>query len=99
MCWQGQLLNGMQRYQISLMSVLLLGGGLPFWLFLIVAVPYSTGWGGSPVRFVAAPLVLSGVTVAVHRLFAKHRDGWAIAVLLAGIIALSSLSAAAWMLR
>jgi len=89
-------MNEMKKYQTSLMSFLLLCGALPIWLFLIVAVPQSTGWGGSPVRFVAAPLVLSVMTVAIRRLFGNHRDAWAISVLLAAVIALSSLSAAAW---
>jgi hypothetical protein len=83
--------GGMGRYQISLMSVLLLGGGLPIWLALILLVPGSTGWGGNPARFVMAPLVLTGMTVALHRLFAKYRDGWAIAILVAAVIAWCSL--------
>ncbi len=87
----------MGNRRISLMSVLLLGGGLPIWLALTFIVPQSTGWGGSPVRFVMAPLVLTGMTVALHRLFAKHRDGWAISVLLAGVIAWSSLWVAFWL--
>ena len=87
----------MQRYQISLMSFLLLSGAIPVWLSLAVMVPQSTGWGGSPVRFVAAPLALGGITVAIHRLLRHYRDAWAISALLAAVVALSSLSAAAWM--
>jgi len=87
----------MERHQISVMSVLLLGCGLPIWIALALAVPQSTGWGGSPMRFVIAPLVLAGMTLALHRLFSKHRDGWAIAILLAGVIAWCSLWAALWL--
>jgi hypothetical protein len=87
----------MGRYQISVMSVLLLGGGLPIWLALTFIVSQSTGWGGNPIRFVMAPLVLTGITFALHRLFPKHRDGWAIAILLAGVIAWSSLWAVFWL--
>ncbi|WP_165229369.1 hypothetical protein [Aquisphaera insulae] len=46
-----------------------------------------------------APLVLIGITVALHRLFAGHRDGWAIAVVLAGVIVWSVLAAASRLLR
>ena len=87
----------MGRYQISVMSVLLLGSGLPIWLALTLGVPQSTGWGCNPMRFVMAPLVLTGITLALHRLFAKYRDGWAIAILLAGVIVWSSLWAVFWL--
>ena len=88
----------MERYQISLMSFLLLGGAMPIWIWLAVAIPQSTGWGGSPIRFVIAPLVLVAMTVAIHRLLRQYRDAWAISALLAAVIARSSLYAVAWML-
>jgi hypothetical protein len=91
------MVDTMQKYQVSLASLLLLAGGLPIWLFLIVVVPQSTGWGGNPIRFVTAPLVLGGMTVAIRRLFGKHQEAWAISVLLAAIIALASSYAALWM--
>ena len=97
--WASQPVNEMGKFQISVMSLLLLSYGLPIWLFLIVVVPQSTGWGGSAARFVVAPLVLAGMTVAVRRLFGKYRDAWVISVLLAGVIAISSLYAVDWMLR
>lgn len=88
--------DSMPRFQLSVMSVLLSAGALPIWLALTCIAPQSTGWGGSPLRFVMAPLVLTGITVALRSLFPKHRDGWAIAILLAGVIAWSSLWAAFW---
>jgi len=87
----------MEKYQIRLMSFLLLAAGLPFWLFLRLVVMQGPGWGNNPVQYVIAPLVLSGITVAIHRLLRKHKDAWAISFLLAGVIALSSLYAVAWM--
>jgi hypothetical protein len=86
----------MQKYQMSLASLLLLSGGLPIWLFLIVVVPQGPGWGGSPIKFVVAPIVLGGVTVAIRRLFGNRQEAWAISVLLAAIIILSALCAAVW---
>lgn len=86
----------MGKFQISLMSALLLAGGLPIWLALCLMLPSSTGWGDGPTRFVITPLLLTGITIALHRLFPKHRDGWAIAILLAGMIAWSVVWGAFW---
>ena len=91
------LVTAMVRRQISLMSVVLLGGGLGIWLALAVIVPQGTGYGDSPLRYIMAPLVLTGMTVALHKLFASRRDGWAIAVLLAGVIAWIALWVAFWL--
>ena len=81
------------------MSVLLLGCGLPIWLALTYVAPQGPGWGGSPMKFVIPPLVLTGITVALHRLLANYRDGWATSMLLAGVIAWSSLWAMLWLAR
>lgn len=87
----------MQRRQLSLMSILILSAAAPIWLLLIVIVPQSTAWGGGITRYFVAPFVLTGITIAVHWLLRGRRDAWAIAALAAALIALGTLSVAAWL--
>jgi hypothetical protein len=87
----------MKRYQFSLCSWLLVGAAAPIWLVLIVTVPQSTGFGGSGTRFIMAPLVLLGITAAVHRLLRDRPSAWALSALIAAVICLGSLCFAAWM--
>ncbi len=87
----------MERPRFNLATFLLLSAAIPIWVFLAVAVPVSTGWGGNPFRFVAAPLVLCGMTVAIQRLLRDRANSWPISVLAAGFIAIASLSIAAWL--
>ena len=87
----------MNSHRFSLSSLLLLFAAAPIWVCLIVAVPQSTGWGGSPMRFVMAPLVLTGITVVIYRLVRGHRNAWAMSAFAAAVISLGSLSLAAWM--
>jgi hypothetical protein len=84
---------------VRLMPVALLSGGLPIWLFLIVTVPQSPDMGGIPIKFVVAPLVLIGTTVAVRTLLGRYRDAWALSVLLAAVTALILLSIVASLSR
>jgi hypothetical protein len=88
--------NRMPPPQIRFRSFLLLSAGLPIWLFLVVAVPSSTGFPGG-FRFLAAPLVLSGIAVASRSLLPDHPDAWAISICSAGIIALGALSITSWL--
>ena len=44
-----------------------------------------------------APVVLAGITVAVHRLLRGRRNAWAISALSASVIGLASLTIIAWM--
>lgn len=78
--------------QISLTSLLLLLAAVPLWLAMIVLLPMSPGFGGGLFRFAVTPLVLAGVTWALHRLLRSWRDGWAISALLAAIICFGTLS-------
>lgn len=87
----------MSSHRVSLSSLLLLFAAAPIWVFLMVAVPQSTGWGGSRMRFVIAPLVLTGITVVVYRLVRGYRDAWAMSAFAAAVISFGSLSLAAWM--
>ena len=80
----------MERPQISLTTVLLLGAGLPIWLFLIIVL------AGSQIGPLMGPFVLVGITLAIHRLVRRRQDAWGLSILLAGIIALGSLRIVAW---
>ena len=90
------MIEHMDKFQLSLSSLLLVCAAVPIWLFLIVVVPQSPGWGGSSSRFFMAPFVLIGITAAVHRLLRGRRDAWALSALVAAVISLGSLSLAAW---
>ena len=81
----------MREWQFSLSSLLLIAAAVPIWLLLIVFLPQSPGWGGNPIGFIVAPLVLCGVAAAIHRLLRQHRNGLAISALLAGLIVTSIL--------
>ena len=83
--------------QQSLFSSLLFVGAIPIWLFLIVTIPKSSAWGASTGRFLIAPIVLVGITIAIHWLLRDHRNAWAISTLLAAVIALGSISLAVLM--
>ena len=87
----------MSGRQFSLTSLLLLLAALPLWLAMIVLLPMSHGYYGYGLsRFAIPPLVLAGVTWALHRLFRNWRNSWAISALLAAIICSGILSFVAW---
>jgi cytochrome c oxidase assembly factor CtaG len=69
----------------------------PFWLFLAITVPQGTGWGGSPVRYVTAPLVLCGIAAAVRHLFRNRQHAWTLSALIAGVAATAVLLGVAWL--
>lgn len=56
----------------------------PAWALLILAVPNSIGFRGSPDRYVIAPIVLIGMTAAIRRLFRRRTNAWPAAAFLAG---------------
>lgn len=87
----------MRKPTIALSTLWLLFMASPLWLVLIAVVPNSTGWGNGVHRFVMAPVVLLGITVAIQRLLVGYKDAWALSALLAGIITFAALSLAAWM--
>lgn len=87
----------MQKPKVALSTLWLLFMASPLWLVLIVVVPNSNGWGNGLDRFVMAPLILLGITVAIQRLLRGYKDAWALSALLAGIIAFAALSLAARM--
>ena len=81
----------MPSIRYSLMDLLLVATAVPIWASLSVAVSQSPGWGGSPLRYIIAPLVLCGMTVAIHHLFHGRKYDWSLSALLAGVIALTTL--------
>jgi hypothetical protein len=86
----------MEKLRFSLASAVLWTGALPIWIFLTITLPGSSGWGGASFRFVVAPVVLIGMTCAIHVLFRGRANAWAWSGLLAGIISLGSLTVAMW---
>jgi len=57
----------------------------PVWILLSITVPRSTGFGDASGRYVIAPIVLSGITISVHRLVRDHRNAWPLSALIAGL--------------
>ena len=84
----------MANSQFNFVGVLLVVLAIPAWAFLVVTVPNSVGWGSDPVRFVMAPIVLCGITAAIHRLLRRFKDAWPLSALIAGLGVLAIL---AWM--
>jgi hypothetical protein len=81
----------MGRPQFSLATLLLLTAALPMWALVIVI-----GFQSRTISAGTALFVLCGITVATQRLVRQLRDGWALATLIAGMIALGTLSIAWW---
>lgn len=88
------IIGPMQKPTIALSTLWLLFMASPLWLVLIIAVPANMGGGLH--RFVMAPLVLLGITVAIQRLLRGYTNAWTLAALMAGTIAFAALSLSAW---
>jgi hypothetical protein len=78
------------RPQITLAGLLLGAPAIPLWIYVTYVV------GSSPVGFVLPPLVLLGITIAVHRVVGSRPNAWAISALIAPILALLVLLGIAW---
>ena len=87
----------MKELQFSLASFLLFCGAFPIWVFLIWAVADSKAFGTGPHRFLLAPYVLIGITIAVQRLLRNCPNSWSLSSLIAAVIAVGSLTLAQWM--
>lgn len=83
--------------KFSLSALLIVSAAAPIWLYLIVVIPRSPGFGGGPSRFLAAPIVLTGISLALHRLLRRRTNALPIAALLSPIIALGALLVAFWL--
>ena len=92
----------MRKSQITLTSLLLLSGALPIWIYLAVQFFGSRPfWGlkGFSDPLVAAPIVLCGLTLAIHQLLRNRQNAWLISVCLAGMVTMAVLSSAVWLAR
>ena len=85
----------MKHFQIDLLSYLLICWAVPLWVFLSWRIVQSAPGGPWLGGWVLTPLVLSGITAALHRLLRPFRSAWALAALLAAVIVLCALYGAA----
>jgi hypothetical protein len=85
--------------QFDLLSLILVSAACPVWIWLIVTLPQSPGFGGSPTRFAITPIVLTGFTIAVHRIIRNSRRAWPLSILTAPLIAIVALFTASTLSR
>jgi hypothetical protein len=83
----------MARPRFSLLDFACIVAAVPIWVFLLILTSGGTGFGTGQFRFIVAPLVLGGMTVAMQRLVRS----WALSALLSGLIALGVLRIAFWL--
>lgn len=86
-----------QKQSFSLSSLLLVCATVPIWLYLMVALPQSPGFGGSPTRFLIPPIALTGIAAAIHRLVRGRPNAIAISALFAPVIAIGALVVASFL--
>jgi hypothetical protein len=86
----------MPSIRYSLMDLLLVAMAIPIWLHLTLILSQGRRWGSSPLRYIMAPLVLCGMTFAIHHLLRGRKNAWSLSALLAAGIALVSLSLVSW---
>src|SRR5262245_18999077 len=82
--------------QFNLATLVLFFIAASIWTFLFVAVPQSSGWGNGPSRYAVAPLVLIGLTATLRWTIGKRNYALPTSMLLAGVIAVTSLLVAKW---
>jgi hypothetical protein len=58
--------------RLSLADLLLWAPVIPIWLYVSSAVGSSLGWDGAPTEYVVTPLVLAGITWALHRIVPQY---------------------------
>ncbi len=92
----GGTIDGMPS-RVTLAEFLLWAPVAPIWLYVTFAVGSSNGWGGEPTGYFVTPLVLVGITWALHRLVRGRRCAWALSALAAPILAYLILMAIAWL--
>ncbi len=77
--------------RFSLADLVLLVCAAPVWLYVTLEVGKSNGWGGSPVGYFATPLVLTGITLALHQLASRRRNALLVCALAAPFVAYFAL--------
>ena len=88
-----------KNFQVQLASFLLLCAAAPFWIWTTVIVSHIDVWGAGVLRYSIPPIVLVGVTAAVHRLLREIAHAWAISALTAGLVCIGALQLTVWLLR
>jgi len=77
------------NFQFSLLTFLLWVTTAALWMGCICFLGSSPGL--ARVGYVLVPLVLLGMTAAIHRLFRQAKHGWLIAAMLAPITATGAI--------
>jgi hypothetical protein len=81
----------MNLFRFSLADLLFVVGAAPMWIWLMVKLPSSTGWGENPFRFLVPPFVLSVLMVVFYLSLLPWRHAWSAAMLIAGLISTAVL--------
>lgn len=68
---------------------------VPIWILVVYEVSLSRAFGDGSGRFVVAPAVLCGLTVAMHRLLRTQRNAWPLSAVAGGGLALGAMMWAA----
>jgi hypothetical protein len=68
---------------------------IPIWGLICYEASLSTGFGDGNGRYIIPPLVLCGLTVAIHRLLRPRKLAWPLSMFIAGVGALGVLMWAA----
>lgn len=64
----------------------------PVWILIAIEVPLHNGFGGSSRRYAVAPIVLCGMTAAIHRLLRPRKNAWPLSALIAGVFILAVIA-------
>lgn len=79
-------------FRFTLADLLFVLGAAPMWIWLMVKLPASSGWGANPFRYLVPPFVLSGLMVVFYLGLLPWRHAWSAAMLIAGIISAGVLA-------
>ena len=93
--FSAQYYDGEMRSQFTLAAFLLWSATIPVWLCVVAMLGFGPGWGAIPGAYGVVPVALLGITVALHRILRGRPNAWAIAALLAPLIAVSSIAVVA----
>jgi cytochrome c oxidase assembly factor CtaG len=81
----------MKHSRFNLAGLVMLVLATPVWLLVSIEAYLSTGFGDGSGRYIAAPLILCGLTVAIQRLVRSQKNSWPLSALIAGVVALVAL--------
>lgn len=81
-------IDWMKNSRFDLVGLVCLLLAVPLWILDGIEIYLRSGQQGNPRSYFAAPIVLCGITVAVHRLLRPHKNAWPYSALIAGFIVL-----------